>query len=181
MMEQGVNSPLTSSCGRLFDAVAALVGIRQQVNYEAQAAIELEMAMASSDVKLPKTASSEKDIAYPIKLVPDDGHWSISTRPLFEALLDDLGRNLPVGAISRRFHNGLVEGFVQLATLLQKKTALNRVCLSGGTFHNIYLSERLEARLSEAGFEVFTQKEVPSGDGGLSLGQALVAAAKLHA
>ena len=185
MMEQGVNSPLTSSCGRLFDAVAALVGIRQQVNYEAQAAIELEMAMALSEVKLPMTASPEEDTAYPMKLlpelVPEDGHWIISTRPLFEALLDDLGRNLPVGAISRRFHNGLVEGFVQLATLLQKKTALNRVCLSGGTFHNIYLSERLEARLSEAGFEVFTQKEVPSGDGGLSLGQALVAAAKLHA
>jgi len=180
MMEQGVNSPLTSSCGRLFDAVAALVGIRQQVNYEAQAAIELEMAMASSE-----TASSEEDTAYPMKLlpelVPDDDHWIISTRPLFEALLDDLGRNLPAGAMSRRFHNGLVEGFVQLATLLQKKTTLNRVCLSGGTFHNIYLSERLEARLSEAGFEVFTQKEVPSGDGGLSLGQALVAAAKLHA
>ena len=181
MMEQGVNSPLTSSCGRLFDAVAALVGIRQQVNYEAQAAIELEMAMASPDVKLPKTASPEEDTAYPMKLVPEGDHWIIGTRPLFEALLDDLGRNLPVGAISRRFHNGLVEGFVQLATLLQKKTALNRVCLSGGTFHNIYLSERLEARLSEAGFEVFTQKEVPSGDGGLSLGQALVAAAKLHA
>jgi hydrogenase maturation protein HypF len=185
MVEQGVNSPLTSSCGRLFDAVAALVGIRQQVNYEAQAAIELEMAMASSDVKLPKTASSEKDTAYPMKLlpelVPEDDHWIISTRPLFEALLDDLGRNLPVGAISRRFHNGLVEGFIQLATLLQKKTTLNRVCLSGGTLHNVYLSQRLEARLSEAGFEVFTQKEVPSGDGGLSLGQALVAAAKLHA
>ncbi|HLM80211.1 MAG TPA: carbamoyltransferase HypF [Terriglobales bacterium] len=180
MMEHGVNSPLTSSCGRLFDAVAALVGIRQQVNYEAQAAIELEMAMASSE-----TASSEEDTAYPMKLlpelVPESGHWIISTRPLFEALLDDLGRNLPVGAISRRFHNGLVEGFVQLATLLQKKTTLNRVCLSGGTFHNIYLSERLEARLSEAGFEVFTQKEVPAGDGGLSLGQALVGAARLHA
>jgi hydrogenase maturation protein HypF len=180
MMEQGVNSPLTSSCGRLFDSVAALVGIRQQVNYEAQAAIELEMAMASSEVTAP-----EENAAYPMKLlpelVPEDGRWIVSTRPLFEALLDDLGRNLPVGAISRRFHNGLVEGFVQLATLLQKKTALNRVCLSGGTFHNIYLSERLEARLSEAGFEVFTQKEVPSGDGGLSLGQALVAAATVHA
>jgi len=175
-MEQGVNSPLTSSCGRLFDAVAALVGIRQQVNYEAQAAIELEMAMASSEVESP-----EGSTAYPMKLVPEDGHWIVSTRPLFEALLDDLGRNLPVGAISRRFHNGLVEGFVELATLLRKKTALNRVCLSGGTFHNIYLSERLEARLSEAGFEVFAQKEVPSGDGGLSLGQALVAAAKVPA
>ena len=180
MMEQGVNSPPTSSCGRLFDAVSALVGIRQQVNYEAQAAIELEMAMASSEVASSKITSSE-DTAYPMKLVPNDDHWIISTRPLFEALLDDLGRNLPVGAISRRFHNGLVEGFVELATLLQKKTALNRVCLSGGTFHNVYLSQRLEARLSQVGFEVFMQKEVPAGDGGLSLGQGLVAAARLHA
>jgi len=175
MMEQGVNSPLTSSCGRLFDAVAALIGIRQQVNYEAQAAIELEMAIASS-----KVASSEEDAAYPMRIVSENDHWIIGTRPLFEALLDDLGGNRPAAAISRRFHNGLVEGFVELATLLRKKTALNRVCLSGGTFHNIYLSERLEARLSEAGFEVFTQKEVPSGDGGLSLGQALIGAAKLR-
>jgi hydrogenase maturation protein HypF len=178
MMEQGVNSPLTSSCGRLFDAVAALVGIRQEVNYEAQAAIELEMAMASSE-----TASRNGDTAYPMKLVPqlvpENDHWIISTRALFEALLDDLGRDVPVAAISRRFHNGLVEGFVELATLLRKRTALNRVCLSGGTFHNVYLSQRLEARLSEVGFEVFTQKEVPAGDGGLSLGQAVVAAAKI--
>jgi hydrogenase maturation protein HypF len=170
MMEQDVNSPLTSSCGRLFDAVAALIGIRQEVNYEAQAAIELEMTMASS----------EENTAYPMKLVPEDDRWIVSTRPLFEALLDDLGRNLPVAAISRRFHNGLVEGFVELATLLRKKTDLHRVCLSGGTFHNVYLSQRLEARLSEAAFEVFTQKEVPSGDGGLSLGQALIAAAKMR-
>jgi len=168
MMEQGLNSPLTSSCGRLFDAVAALVGIRQQVNYEAQAAIELEMAIVESE---------EDEPGYPLDLTPEDDSWIIGTRPLFEALLGDLGRNLPAGAISRRFHNGLVEGFVQLATLLRQRTALDRVCLSGGTFHNVYLSQRLEARLSEAGFEVFTQKEVPSGDGGLSLGQALVAAA----
>jgi hydrogenase maturation protein HypF len=171
VMEQGVNSPLTSSCGRLFDAVAALIGIRQQVNYEAQAAIELEMTISAS----------ADETGYPLELVPDGDSWIIGTRPLFAALLDDLSRNVPVGGISWRFHNGLVEGFVQLATLLRKKTALNRVCLSGGTFHNFYLSHRLEARLSEAGFEVFTQKEVPSGDGGLSLGQALVAAARLHA
>jgi hydrogenase maturation protein HypF len=171
MMERGVNSPLTSSCGRLFDAVAALSGIRQQVNYEAQAAIELEMAMAAS----------EESAAYPMKLLPENDHWIISTRPLFEALLGDLGRHVPVGAISRRFHNGLVAGFVELATLLRGKTDLHRVCLSGGTFHNVYLSEQLEARLSEVGFEVFTQREVPSGDGGLSLGQAVVAAARMRA
>lgn len=171
MMEQGVNSPLTSSCGRLFDAVAALIGIRQQVNYEAQAAIELEMAMA---------ASGEEGAPYPVTLVAENARWIISTRPLFAALVEDLARNDSVGIISRRFHNGLVEGFVQLAVKLRKKSDLNRVCLSGGTFHNIYLSGRLEARLREAGFEVFTQREVPSGDGGLSLGQALVAAAKLR-
>jgi len=171
MIEHKVNSPLTSSCGRLFDAVAALTGIRNEVNYEAQAAIELEMAISAS----------EDETGYPLELVPDRDRWIIGTRPLFEALLNDLGRNLPSAAISRRFHNGLVAGFVQLATLVRKKTALRRVCLSGGTFHNVYLLQRLEARLSEAGFEVFVQKEVPSGDGGLSLGQALVAAAKLQA
>ena len=171
MIEQGVNSPLTSSCGRLFDAVAALIGVRQQVNYEAQAAIELEMTISAS----------KDETGYPLELFPDGEGWTIGTRPLFEALLDDLGRNLPVAAISRCFHNGLVEGFVQMAMLLRKKTALRRVCLSGGTFHNVYLSQRLEARLSETGFEVFTQREVPSGDGGLSLGQALVAAARLCA
>ncbi|MGB7928175.1 MAG: carbamoyltransferase HypF, partial [Terriglobales bacterium] len=151
------------------DAVAALAGIRQQVNYEAQAAIELEMAM---------TMTAAEDAPYPLQILPEGEHWIISTRPLFEALLDDLGRGLSARAISWRFHNGLVECFVDLATLLRETTALDRVCLSGGTFHNIYLSQRLEARLSEAGFQVFTQKEVPSGDGGLSLGQALVAAAK---
>ena len=170
MIERDVNSPLTSSCGRLFDAVAALTGIRQKVNYEAQAAIELEMAMAPS----------QDESAYPLNLVPDGTNWIIGTRPLFVALLNDLRRSLPASEISRRFHNGLVEGFVRLATLLRQSTALNRVCLSGGTFHNIYLSRRLEARLSEAGFQVFTQKEVPSGDGGLSLGQALVAATKIR-
>jgi hydrogenase maturation protein HypF len=185
MMEQGVNSPLTSSCGRLFDAVAALIGIRQQVNYEAQAAIELEMAMAADTV----LSAPESDIGYPMELVAERSpeqvteveHWIIGTRPMFEALLEDLVRSVPTATISRRFHNGLVETFLQVATLLRKKTALNRVCLSGGTFHNVYLSQRLEAKLSEAGFEVFTQKEVPSGDGGLSLGQALVAAAKFQA
>jgi hydrogenase maturation protein HypF len=173
MMEKEVNSPLTSSCGRLFDAVAALVGVRQQVNYEAQAAIELEMAMTISGF-----GSSEEDNFYPMKVLPDDDCWIVSTRPLFEALIHDLDSNVSVATISRRFHNGLVECFVELATLLRRKTKLNRVCLSGGTFHNIYLSQRLEARLLEAGFEVLTQKEVPAGDGGLSLGQALVGAAQ---
>jgi len=166
MIEQKINSPLTSSCGRLFDAVAALSGIRQQVNYEAQAAIELEMAI---------TASCSD--GYPMELAPDGDGWIIGTRPLFEAIVGDLKQDIGVGEISRRFHNGLVATFVRIAGLLRDKSALNRVCLSGGTFHNVYLSQQLEARLTNAGFEVFTHHEVPAGDGGLSLGQAVVAAA----
>jgi len=165
MIERKVNSPLTSSCGRLFDAVSALIGIRQQVNYEAQAAIELEMAISTED----------DQTAYSLDIVPEGDHWIISTRSLFEAVLEDLTRKTQTGIISRRFHNGLIEAFVKLSSLLREKTALNRVCLSGGTFHNVYLSQQLEARLSAAGFAVFTQNEVPAGDGGLSLGQALVA------
>jgi len=166
MMNQGVNSPLTSSCGRLFDAVAALVGIRDRVTYEAQAAIELEMAIGNS----------QDDAAYPLALVPDGPGWLIETRPLFDALVEDLRHGHATGEISRRFHNGLVEGFARLAVMSRERTRLNRVCLSGGTFQNLYLLEHLRARLDAHGFEVFTHAEVPAGDGGLSLGQALVAA-----
>ena len=171
MIEQKVNSPLTSSCGRLFDAVAALIGIRQQVNYEAQAAIELEMAISSS----------EDCNGYPLDLVPDGNRWLIGTRSLFEAVITDLQRQIDAGEVSRRFHNGLADAFVRLARLLRDKTGLNRVCLSGGTFHNVYLSQQLESRLTKAGFEVFTQHEVPAGDGGLSLGQAMAASARMNA
>lgn len=165
MLERKVNAPLTSSCGRLFDAVAALAGIRQQVNYEAQAAIELEMAMAGED-----------DQAYPFDLQPNGTCSLIGTRPLFESLIADLQKGIPAAIISRRFHNGLIEVFATIATALRERTSLNRVCLSGGTFHNMYLLEHLSSRLVAMGFEVFSHAEVPAGDGGLSLGQALVAA-----
>lgn len=169
MTRQGVNSPLTSSCGRLFDAVAALIGIRQKINYEAQAAIEMEMAISpSSDPS-----------GYPVKLIPGD-RWTISARPLFEAVIADLEHKVPPSVISRRFHDGVIGAFVELAGVLRDQTDLNRVCLSGGTFQNLYLAHGLESRLVTAGFEVFTHREVPPGDGGLSLGQAVIAAAKLH-
>jgi hydrogenase maturation protein HypF len=170
MMEQGINSPLTSSCGRLFDAVAALTGIRRRVNYEAQAAIELEMAMG---------ASSEEG-TYPFDLVAEGEGWIIDTRSLFEALLRDIAQQVGVGDVSRRFHNGLVGVLVEVAERLRLRSGVERVCLSGGTFQNVYLFERLCARLRKTGFQVFTHSEVPAGDGGLSLGQALVAARTLN-
>jgi hydrogenase maturation protein HypF len=170
MMEQGINSPLTSSCGRLFDAVAALAGIRHRVNYEAQAAIELEMTIDTSC----------DECAYPFELVAEGESRIIDTRGLFEALLHDLGRAVPIADISRRFHNGLVEVLADLANLLRERSGLERVCLSGGTFQNVYLFERLCDRLEKQNFQVFSQSEVPAGDGGLSLGQALVAARRIR-
>ncbi len=166
MVEQRVNSPLTSSCGRLFDAVAALAGGRQQVNYEAQAAIELEMAIDNSN----------SGPAYPLELLPDGNGWIIGTRQLFEALIEDVSSEQSISEISRRFHNGLIEIFARIADLLRARTSLKRICLSGGVFHNAYMLEHLNARLLAAGFDVFTHSEVPAGDGGLSLGQAMIAA-----
>ena len=166
MMAQRVNSPLTSSCGRLFDAVAALIGIRREVSYEAQAAIELEMS----------ARSSSETGGYPFTIRRQDGCWQIDPSPLLGAIVEDLRRKVCTETISRRFHNGLVETLVRLACLLREESSINRICLSGGTFNNLLVFEHLIRKLESRGFEVFTHSEVPTGDGGLSLGQALVAA-----
>jgi hydrogenase maturation protein HypF len=166
MVSQRVNSPLTSSCGRLFDAVAALIGIRQVVSFEAQAAMDLEML----------GRSSTDTHGYCFEIRRHDGHWQIDTSPVFRAIVEDLRRKVCAETISRRFHNGLVETLVGLACLLRQESALNRICLSGGTFNNLLVFDLLIDKLKLKGFEVFAHAEVPTGDGGLSLGQALVAA-----
>ena len=166
MMERSVNSPLTSSCGRLFDGVAAVIGIRECVNYEAQAAMELEMlARASSDTG-----------AYPFDLGRTEGCWEIGTQSLLAAIVEDLRRCAAPEMIGRRFHNGLAAVLMRLARILREERSLNRVCLSGGVFHNSLLLDKLVRDLAAAEFEVFTHTQVPAGDGGLSLGQAVVAA-----
>jgi hydrogenase maturation protein HypF len=166
MLERGVNSPLTSSCGRLFDAVSALAGIRQRVNYEAQAAIELEAAIAGES----------GSTGYPFELRPDGNGWVIDTRPLFAAVVNDVKCGVPAGIVSRHFHEGFVDVLARVAGLIHAKTGLQNVCLSGGSFQNVFLLEHLNQRLEADGLNVFTHSEVPCGDGGLSLGQALVAA-----
>jgi len=166
MLRRGVNSPLTSSCGRLFDAVAALLGIRQRVTYEGQAAIELEMAIDGA----------QGDAAYPLGIVPHGACWQIDTQALFEHLVADLRQGVPTGEMSLRFHNALVHAFARLAGLVRERTGLQRVCLSGGSFQNAYLLAHLQSRLLSEGFAVYTHERVPAGDGGLSLGQAMVAA-----
>jgi len=99
---------------------------------------------------------------------------------MFEALVHDLISETPSGIISARFHNGLVDIFIRVATLLRQRTGLSRVCLSGGSFNNRYLAEHLRGQLLNSGFEVFTQREAPCGDGGLSLGQAVIAAHRVE-
>jgi hydrogenase maturation protein HypF len=170
MLNRHVNSPLTSSCGRLFDAVASLAGLRHTVNYEAQAAIELEMALD------PAINDSPQDDAYSFDLTPGDDGWIIGMKPMFQSLIEDLNRSVTVGVISRRFHNGLVDVLRRTAGHLREEKNLDRVCLSGGTFNNVYLSQQMKLHLESDGFLVFTHREVPCGDGGLSLGQAMIAA-----
>ncbi len=166
MIDRQVNSPLTSSCGRLFDSVAAVIGIRGKVNYEAQSAIELEMlARSSCDAG-----------AYPFDYRRENTGWEIGTRSLFSAIVEDLARNAARETIGRRFHNGLVDAFSRVLCEVREESAIHRVCLSGGVFQNVLVLEGMVRRLQADGFEVFAQAEVPAGDGGLSLGQALVAA-----
>jgi hydrogenase maturation protein HypF len=166
LIESGINSPLTSSTGRLFDAVAAIVGIRELVNYEAQAAIELEAAIDDTG----------KDGGYAISIREEAGGWLIDTRPLFEALAQDLHKGVRAGALSHRFHLGFVDVLARVADLVRERMSIDRICLSGGSFQNCFLSQHLQMRLEQQGFRVFTHAEVPCGDGGISLGQAMVAA-----
>jgi hydrogenase maturation protein HypF len=170
MIDREIHSPRTSSCGRLFDAVAALAGVRSTVNYEAQAAIEFEMA----------AHDSTGEGSYPFDLIPDGSHWQIGTRSLFQRILEDIRRPDPVADISRRFHAGLAQVFVDLSEKIREQTTLNRVCLSGGCFQNLLLFDLLRNGLRARSFEVYFHSEVPAGDGGISLGQALIAASRFH-
>ena len=161
-----INSPLTSSAGRLFDAVSALCGVRSAVNYEGQAAIELEMAIDPAG----------DDSSYTMELKESAGGILLGARSLFESVLKDRADGIPTGTISRRFHNGMANVLAEVARRLRERSGLERICLSGGTFQNHYLFTTLQSLLRKDGFEVFTHAEVPTGDGGLSLGQAMIAA-----
>jgi hydrogenase maturation protein HypF len=169
MLSRRLNCPPTSSCGRLFDAAAALCGIRLCVNYEGQAAIELEQAIE-----------------------PDDGHYEgsletardcilIDQLPIIEALIEDLRRGVPVGRIAARFHNGVIQILREAAVIAAERTGLNRIVLSGGVFQNAYLSERLERDLCKMGLEVYAHIEVPANDACISLGQAWIGAQRMLA
>lgn len=172
MIERGVNAPLSSSCGRLFDAVAAAVGLcRDRALYEGHAAIMLE-AMAD-----PAAANDDR-AAYPFAIAqaPSGSLLHLDPTPLWPALLDDLAIGTPVAVIAARFHAGLAIGLTRLVAALG---TTGRVALSGGVFQNKLLLEQVIRRLTTLGLAVLTHRLVPANDGGLALGQAAVAAARL--
>jgi hydrogenase maturation protein HypF len=176
MMERDVNSPMTSSLGRLFDAVAAVVMNRRVVDYEAQAAIELEGAAVDERDRfeqgayVPELHGAEED---------SGGVAEIRTGKMWKAVLEDIWRGVPARRISARFHAGIAEGFINAAGNARIETGINTVALSGGCMANRRLARLLREGLEEEGFEVFQHTQVSPGDGGLSYGQIAVAAAML--
>ncbi|MEW9551630.1 carbamoyltransferase HypF [Nonomuraea sp. NPDC050783] len=159
-------APLTSSAGRLFDAVAALLGVRDHVTYQGQAAIELE-----------RHADPAETAAYRARLTPGE-LLTVHAADLVHAAAGDLEAGRPTPAIAGRFHNGVADAVLRACAALRDTTGLTAVALSGGLFQNALLTERAVRRLREAGFRVLTHRRVPPGDGGISLGQAAVAAAR---
>ena len=163
MLLRGINTVETSSCGRLFDAVASLVGLRQEVNFEGQAAIELEMI-----------AQANLEQRYPF-LVDAGEPAQVDMRPMIENIVEDLSRSKPAGYIAACFHNTIAAAIVEVCRRIRKRDQLKRVCLSGGTFQNMYLLRRAVDGLQRDGFEVYLHALVPPNDGGISLGQAVIA------
>ncbi len=177
MIERKINSPMTSSLGRLFDAVAAVVLNRRVVDYEAQAAIELE------GIAVDEPDRFEQGDYVPELHEAEEGSGSVAvirTGKMWRSVLDDLWRGVPARRISARFHAGIAEGLINAAANARIETDINTVALSGGCMANRRLARLLRAGLEEEGFTVLQHLQVSPGDGGLSYGQAAVAAAVLE-
>jgi hydrogenase maturation protein HypF len=161
---RGVNSPLTSSAGRLFDAVAALLGVRDAINYEGQAAVELEQLADPAEQGAYRASITT---GYPFRILG---------RELVRAVAEDLAAGTAPGVIAARFHNGVVGLITDCCLLLRERHGLSTVALSGGVFQNLLLTHAAVAQLERHGFGVLVHSRVPCNDGGISLGQAVVAA-----
>jgi hydrogenase maturation protein HypF len=168
-IDQGINCPQTSAGGRLFDAVSALLGIRERITYEAQAAIELEMA---AQIPNPK---SQIPNDYPFGVEEGEDGMVIRLRPLFEALLADRRDGVAVGEMAYRFHVTVAEMMGVVCERIAQETGLRTVALSGGCFQNRLLLALAVPRLQEVGLRVLLHRQSPCNDGGISLGQAVIA------
>lgn len=184
LARRGISSPLTSSVGRLFDAVSALCGVRSRVNYEGQAAVELEMAASRADsgaagYEIPMEAPGIRD--------PGDDGWEppargiLDARPAVRAVVEDLAGGACAGEVAVRFHRGLARAAAVAAVDAARERGTETAVLSGGVFQNVLLLERTAALLDEAGLRTLVPERLPPNDGGISYGQAGVAAARVRA
>lgn len=165
MAGRGINSPPTSSVGRLFDAVAALCGVpgSRRATYEGQAAIELELA-----------ANGAASCGYPFRMRPENGRWVVETARVVEGAVRDLLAGRGVGEVSARFHRTVAEVVAAVCERVRGERGTGAVALSGGTFQNVLLLGQVTELLEERGFAVYRHRRVPANDGGLSLGQAVL-------
>lgn len=167
MVEQRVHSPLTSSCGRLFESISALLGICLENRYEGQAAVELEMT---------QDEEARGDYGFEIQRGPEA--LLLMTDPIIRAVVGDLEKGLAPGTISRRFHNTMIKLLTSICIELRDETGIHEVAMSGGVFQNATLLRGLTHALQGKGFRVYTHSLVPTNDGGISLGQAVCAGLK---
>jgi hydrogenase maturation protein HypF len=168
MIARGVRTVATSSCGRLFDAVAAMLGVASEVSFEGQAAIALEIAIESG-----------VEERYDFEL-QDGAALVLDLRPMTRGIARDVVSGRSVGMVAARFHNTVSAAIVEVCCRIRRSDGLARVCLSGGTFQNVYLLGRTAVELRRLGFGVFLHAMVPANDGGISLGQAVIANEWLH-
>jgi hydrogenase maturation protein HypF len=161
MIEKNINSPITTSMGRLFDGVSSIIDVKHTVSYHAQAAIALEQIAIKSD----------DTTSYPFTL--DNG--TIDFRPVIKHVAGDVKSLVPKELVAKKFHNTVVEIITSISEQIRKETGLSTVALSGGVFQNIILLEQAFFRLKERGFSVLIHQLVPPNDGGISLGQVAAA------
>jgi len=165
-VKKSINAPLTSSLGRLFDAAAALIGVRGVIDYEAQAAIDLETCAADAP-------DESKD--YPFTIIEENGISIIKVRDMITDIIKDINDKISKEAVAARFHNTIARLITEVCRDISNKTGLKKIALSGGVFQNRILFRKSARMLEEAGFEVYTHHQVPCNDGGISLGQVTIA------
>ncbi|MBL7197788.1 MAG: carbamoyltransferase HypF [Candidatus Omnitrophica bacterium] len=165
MIDRGINTPLTSSVGRLFDAISSLIGIRDKVEYEGQAAIELEKAI-DADIKGGDSYKYRID---------NKGVFIIDVRPIIKGVIEDLKKGYSKGRISIKFHNTIVEIILDICKRVRENSKINKVALSGGVFQNKYLYRKTIDYLTASNFKILTHRIISTTDAGICLGQAVIA------
>ena len=177
MMEKKLNSPLTSSAGRLFDAVSSLLGLCHTISYESQAAMVLETVAVTAGCGRQES----KGNAYLVDIIESQRqvfpYYEVDMMPCIREIVQDIKQGISPGQISHGFHIALVNGFVDAASRVKEDTGINKAVLSGGVFNNNLILNHTILGLEKKGFPVYTHSQGPTGDGGISFGQALVAAA----